>query len=76
MDALKLKSDLHKLIDEVQNAQLLQVVYDFLKSGNRQHSGSMWNELSAKQREEVFMAFEESENEYNLVKGKDAFKSS
>jgi hypothetical protein len=76
MDTVKLKSDLHKLVDEVQNAQLLQAVYDFLKSGNRSKNGVLWEKLTEEERHEVLLAFEESEHDYNLIEQKKAFKKS
>lgn len=76
MDTVKLKSDLHKLVDDIQNVRLLQAVYDFLKSENRRKNGDLWEQLSEEQRQEVLLAFEESEEEYNLIKQKNAFKKS
>ena len=75
MNAIKLKTDLHKLVDEIQNIQLLQAIYDFLKSGNIRKAGHLWEQLSEEERKEVLLAFEESEEEYNLVEQKKAFKN-
>lgn len=74
MDTVKLESDLHKLVDDIQNVQLLQAVHDFLKSGNRSKNGKIWEQLTEEQRNQVLLAFEESEEDYNLIEQKDAFK--
>ena len=74
MDTVKLKSDLHKLVDDIQNVQLLQAIHDFLKSGNRSKNGKMWDSLTEEERNQVILAFEESEEDYNLIRQKDAFK--
>lgn len=76
MNTGKLKTDLHKLVDEIQNIQLLQTVYDFLKSGDKIKSGHLWEQLSEEERKEVLIAFEESEEAYNLIEQKKAFKKS
>ncbi len=31
MGAINLKSDLHKILDEIENEELIRTIYDFLK---------------------------------------------
>lgn len=39
------------------------------------HDGILWESLTTAQKEEVLLAFEESENPYNLIDRKKAIKS-
>ena len=67
MGTLELKSNIHKIVDRIQSEQLLRTIYDFLKVRETSKSGNSWNSLTEQQKEEVLMAFDESENENNLI---------
>ncbi len=67
MGTLELKSNIHKIVDRIQSEQLLRTIYDFLKVRETSKSGNIWNSLTEQQKEEVLMAFDESENENNLI---------
>ncbi len=73
MGAAELKSNIHKIIDEIQNEQLLRTLYDFLKERNQNSTGQLWNTLTEEQKKEVLLAYEESENENNLIDRKQLF---
>lgn len=67
MGTTDLKFDLHKLIERMQDEQLLRILHDFLKQREGQLPGQLWSSLSVTQKQEVFLSFEESEDEENLV---------
>ena len=67
MGAIELKSDLHKIIDKIQNEDLLSSLYDFLKTRETIKPGNLWKSLTSEQKEEVLMAYSESEEEENLI---------
>jgi len=75
MTAIELKSNLHKVIDRIQNEELLQAIYDFLKTRENSQSGKLWKSLSAEQKEELLASYEESENDENLISNDDVFDS-
>lgn len=75
MEALELKSNIHKIIDSIQNEQVLQSLYNFLKLKNNEKEGSIWTSLNEEQKQEVMLAYEESEDEENLVDAKVVFKN-
>jgi hypothetical protein len=75
MQSIELKSSIHKIIDGIQNEQLLLTLYDFLKTRSNTKSGSIWNSLSENQKNEVLTAFDESEDEYNLMDRDELFKA-
>ena len=71
MKTVDLKNNIHKIVDEIQNEQLLQTVYDFLKVKKSNQSGKYWETLTDNQKNEVLLAFEESEEDYNLINRND-----
>ncbi len=75
MSTAELKSSLHKIVETIQDEQLLQTIYDFLKTSENNKPGKIWESLTADQKNEVLLAFEESENESNLVESSVIFKN-
>ena len=41
MGTVELKSDLHKILDRIENEQLLQTIYDFLKQRETSKEGQI-----------------------------------
>jgi len=62
-----LKSSLHKIVDKINNEELLRTVYDFLKLRENSEEGRIWKTLTEDQKKEVYLSYEESEDERNLV---------
>jgi hypothetical protein len=67
MGTAELKSNLHQLIDGIQNPKLLESLYEILEARKKSSKGGLWNSLTAEQQKEVLTAFDESENPENLV---------
>jgi hypothetical protein len=67
MGTIELKSDLHKILDRIENEQLLRTVYDFLKQRETEKEGQIWNTLNEEQKREVYLSYEESEDDKNLI---------
>ncbi|MCE2994276.1 MAG: hypothetical protein ACK5RG_07980 [Cyclobacteriaceae bacterium] len=67
MGTLELKSDLHKILDSIENEQLLRTVYDFLKQRETGKEGQIWNTLTEEQKKEVYISYEESQDDNNLI---------
>jgi uncharacterized beta-barrel protein YwiB (DUF1934 family) len=67
MGAIELKSDLHKILDRIENEQLLRTIYDFLKQGENSQEGQIWKTLTKEQKKEVYLSYEESQEDKNLV---------
>jgi len=74
MEAIELKSNIHKIIDGIQNEQLLKTIYDFLKVRETNKPGQLWNSLTPEQKEELLLAYDESEDESNLIDREKVFK--
>ena len=67
MATIDLKSNIHKIIDQIESEQLLRVIYDFLKARKQKEPGQLWASLSDKQKNKVLMSYEESEDDNNLI---------
>lgn len=75
MGAIELKSGLHKIIDKIQNEDLLASLYDFLKTRETISPGNLWASLTSEQKEEVLIAYSDSEEEENLIDRSEFFAS-
>lgn len=67
MGTLELKSDLHKILDRIDNEQLLRTIYDFLKQREHAQEGQIWKTLTEEQKKEIYLSYEESQDDKNLV---------
>jgi argonaute-like protein implicated in RNA metabolism and viral defense len=50
MGTIELKSDLHKILDRIENEQLLRTIYDFLKQRETAKEGQIWKTLTEEQK--------------------------
>jgi uncharacterized radical SAM superfamily Fe-S cluster-containing enzyme len=67
MGTIELKSDLHKILDRIENEQLLRTIYDFLKQREIAKAGQIWKTLTEEQKKEVYLSYEESQDDKNLI---------
>lgn len=75
MGTIELKSNIHKIVDQIQSEQFLQAIYDFLKTSEKNKSSRLWDTLTEQQKQEVLLAFDESDDESNLLDRDQVFKS-
>ena len=66
MKLTELKSDFHLLIEQIEDPEILEQFYDALSNSVKPHT-SLWATLTPEQQREVLIAYEESEDESNLV---------
>ena len=74
MGTIELKTDLHKIVDKIENEQLLRTIYDFLKQGQTAVEGQIWKTLTEEQKKEVYLSYEESQNDKLLINWDDIKK--
>ncbi len=74
MGTIELKSSIHKIVEGIDNEQLLQTLHDFLKAREANKPGDLWESLSYQQKNEVLVAFQESEEKYHLIEREKVFK--
>ena len=75
MGTIELKTNLHKIVDRIEDERLLQAIYSFLQVRENSEEGQMWKSLTEEQKKEVLQAYEESENDANLIDDKDVWKN-
>lgn len=54
MGTLELKSNIHRIVDEIQNEELLKAVYDFLRVSENAVPGRLWSTLTEEQNRKFF----------------------
>jgi len=74
MGTIELKSDLLKILNEIEDEQLLRTVYDFLKQTENTEEGQIWKTLTEDQKKEVYLSYEESNDDKNLIEWEDVKK--
>lgn len=42
MKAIQLKTSIHEIVDRIQSEQLLQAIYDFLRTRESSKPGTLW----------------------------------
>lgn len=75
MGTTELKSNLHKMVDRIEDERLLRVIYSFLSHRENSEESRMWNSLTEEQKKEVLKAYDESEDDANLIDDEDVWKS-
>lgn len=71
MGIVDLKSNLHKIIDGIEDEQLLHAIFSFLEKREKTKEGLLWKQLTDEQKKELLQAYEDSEDEANLIDDKD-----
>lgn len=74
MGTIELKSDLLKILNKIEDEQLLRTVYEFLKEGENTEQGRIWKTLTEDQKKEVYSSYEESQDDKNLIDWEDVKK--
>lgn len=65
--SIRIKDDLHSLIDKIDNDDLLEMVYKILDSRNKSTEGELIRSLSEEQKKELYESYDESQDESNLI---------
>ena len=64
---MKVKDDFHRLIDSIENEELLMNYYQLVQNINSDKSTRLWNRLSEEQKEDLLLSYTESFNADNLI---------
>jgi hypothetical protein len=71
MGVSEVRSNLIKMLGSIEDERLLRAVYDFLKEHDNEESGSFWASLTEEQKNEIYLAYNESEDDANVAKWED-----
>lgn len=67
MGTTELKSNLHKMVDRIDDERLLRAIYNFLNERENSEESRIWESLTEEQKKEVLLAYDESEDDRNLI---------
>jgi hypothetical protein len=67
MTTIELKSNFHRLIDEINNDAVLNQFYEILMSTKDREGGMLWKALSMTEQSELIHTEANSHNEDNLI---------
>ncbi len=67
MNKTLLKSNLHKLIDQIENQSLLEDYYKEMKNILEKSQDNVWDKLTDDQKKEILLSYEESEIETDHI---------
>lgn len=79
MTQLEIKTNFHKLIDEIDDQKELAKLYEYfiaLKQNFEKSGSDWWDELSEEQKEMLDLSIKESEDESNLILHEQVMKES
>ena len=68
-----MKSNLHQIVDRIEDDRLLRTIFSFLKERENSEDSRIWDSLTDEQKKEVLLAYDESEDEANLIEDKDVW---
>ena len=74
MSTTEIKTNLHKIVDRIEDERLLRVIYDFLDVREKSNEGQLWKTLTTEQQQEVLQVYEDSENDSNLIDDEDVWR--
>ena len=75
MNKTELKTYLHSKIEASNDVNLLTILADVVELKTKGNAGSLWNSLTKEQQNVVLTAYEETENESELLSVQEFFGS-
>jgi hypothetical protein len=64
---MKIKDELHHLIDTIDDEQLLKSYYQLIQSININSGGKLWSALNELEKQELLLGYDESFDQKNLL---------
>lgn len=65
--SMRTRDDFHKLIDGIEDEQVLKSYYMLIQRLNYNQTGELWNKLSVEEKAELLLSYEESFDHKNLL---------
>ncbi|MBI9056072.1 MAG: hypothetical protein JEY96_19785 [Bacteroidales bacterium] len=67
MNTIEIKNNFHKLIDRIDNNNILSKFYSILEQASTLKDGQLWNKLTEEEKHELFLIDNETDNNQNLI---------
>lgn len=68
---MRIKEEFHKLIDKIDNEEILKGYFELIQRLNSNQTGKLWDSLTSDEKEELSLSYEESFDPKNLVSHED-----
>lgn len=65
------KDAFHKLIDKIDNEEVLKGYFELIQRLNSNQTGKLWNSLTSEEKNELLLSYEASFDPKNLVSHED-----
>lgn len=67
MNTIEIKNSFHKLIDRIDNNNILSKFYSILEQASTVKDGQLWNRLTEEEKQELLRIDNETDNNENLI---------
>lgn len=67
MNTVEIKNNFHKLIDRIDNNNILSKFYSILEQASTVKDGQLWNKLTEEEKQELLRIDNETDNNENLI---------
>jgi hypothetical protein len=67
IEIMRTKEAFHKLIDRIDDVEILKGYFELIKRLNGNQTGRLWDSLSSEEKEELLLSYEESFDPKNLI---------
>ena len=64
---MKIKDDFHNLIEKIEDEAVLKGYFKLIQRLNNNQTGELWDSLSAEEKDELLLSFEERFDPKNLI---------
>ena len=64
---MRTKEAFHKLIDKIENEEVLKGYFELVQRLNSNQTGRLWDSLSADEKNELLLSYDESFDSKNLI---------
>ncbi len=64
---MRTKDDFHNLIDKIEDEEVLKGYFKLIQRLNNNQTGELWDSLSAREKDELILSYEESFDPTNLI---------
>ena len=68
---MRTKEAFHKLIDKIDNEEILKGYFELIQRLNTNQTGSLWDSLGSEEKDELLLSYEESFESKNLISHED-----
>lgn len=65
---MKTKDEFHRLIDTIEDEEVLKAYLKLIQKLNTNQTGELWNDLTHEEKEELLLSYGESFDSNNLIR--------